>query len=157
MYAVIESGGKQYRVSTGDIIEVESLEGDVGSKVELDRVLFVSEPKGETSDVVLGKPTIDGGKVTAQVVGQGRGDKIIVFKRKTRKQYRRKQGHRQEKTQLLITELNAGGKSATLPASDLKSRVTSFVSYLREKGLAQTPKTLGSRKKMKAQAEASKK
>ncbi len=102
MYAVIETGGKQYRVQEGDQITVEKLLGDVGSKIQLETVLCVK--KGE--QLVLGKPQVENASVDAEVVLQGRGEKIVVFKKKRRKGYSRKQGHRQSETTLKIIKIN---------------------------------------------------
>ena len=104
MYAVIKTGGKQYKVAKDDLIEVEKLPAAVGDKVQLDHVLMVG---GKTPR--LGKPRVDGASVSAEVVEQTRGDKIIVFKKKRRQNYRRKKGHRQELTVLKITGINAPG------------------------------------------------
>ena len=101
MYAIIESGGKQYRVEPGAVVELERILGDVGSQVELDRVLLVSD--GTT--VKIGQPTVTGARVLSQIVAQTRGEKIDVFKFKRRKKYRRKTGHRQELTQVRISEI----------------------------------------------------
>ena len=103
MYAVFKTGGKQYRASTGDVIKVEKIEAEKGATIELDQVLMV----GEGEDVKIGTPFIEGGKVTATVLDQGRGDKIKVIKFKRRKNYRRKMGHRQYFTQLEITGIEA--------------------------------------------------
>jgi large subunit ribosomal protein L21 len=103
MYAVFKTGGKQYRASTGDVIKVEKIEAEKGATVELDQVLMV----GEGEDVKIGTPFLEGGKVTALVLDQGRGDKILVIKFKRRKNYRRKMGHRQYFTQLEITGIEA--------------------------------------------------
>ena len=99
MYAIIKTGGKQYRVSEGDTIRVEKIKGDVGSTVEIGEVLM----RGGTDDVSVGTPLVDGAKVTAEIVAQDRARKIIVFKMKRRKNYRRKHGHRQPYTELRIT------------------------------------------------------
>lgn len=101
-YAIIKTGGKQYRVSEGDTIRVEKIQGEVGSSVELDEVLMVG---GEA--VSVGTPLVSGAKVTAEIVAQDRAKKIIVFKMKRRKNYRRKQGHRQPYTELRITGVSA--------------------------------------------------
>ncbi len=101
MYAIIESGGKQYKVAEGDVLDVELLPVEVGGKVELDRVLMVSGEKGAT----IGKPLVEGAKVTATVKEHGRGKKIIVYKHK--KNYKRKQGHRQGYTRLLVEKIEA--------------------------------------------------
>ncbi len=103
MYAIIESGGKQYRVEQGAVVEVERIPGDVGSQVELTGVLLVSD--GTT--VKVGRPTLAGAKVISQIVAQTRGEKIDVFKFKKRKKYRRKTGHRQELTRVRIAEIVA--------------------------------------------------
>lgn len=103
MYAVIETGGKQYRVNQGDIIKVEKLTADVGETVDFDRVLLV----GEGTDVKVGSPVVDGASVSGTVVEQDRHKKIIVFKMKRRKNYRRKQGHRQDYTGVLIDKIKS--------------------------------------------------
>ena len=102
MYAVIKTGGKQYRVNEGDRLRVEKLEGAVGDFVELSEVLMLG---GET--VSIGMPLVSGAKVSAQIVGQGLGKKIIVFKMRRRKRYRRKNGHRQPFTELKVTAISA--------------------------------------------------
>ena len=101
MFAVLNTGGKQYKVSQGDLIKVEKLESDVGDKVTLSRVLMV----GQGEDVEVGSPYVSNCEVTGEVVEQGKGAKMIVFKKKRRKGYRRKNGHRQRFTQLKITEI----------------------------------------------------
>lgn len=154
MYAVIESGGKQYRVQPGDIVQVEKLEGDVGAAVKFDQILFASANAGDTAKVWLGKPYLSGASVQAEIVGQGRDEKILIIKMKRRKQYRRTQGHRQYQTQLLVTAVDSGaGEKATLSDSDKKVTLGKFHTQLKPKGLASTPKTLGSRKRL-AQARA---
>ncbi len=151
MYAVIVSGGKQYRVQPGDVVQLEKLEGDVGASVNFDQVLMVSKPASEGSQIWLGKPTLAGASVQGEVVGQGRGEKILIIKMKRRKQYRRTQGHRQSLTQVLVTGLsNGAGETSTLSAEDKKSKLGKFQSHLKAKGLPQTPKTLGSRKRLAA-------
>ena len=99
MYAVIETGGKQYRVSQGQTLRVEKLNADEGATVDLDKVLMVAN--GE--DIKLGKPYIEGGKVTATVKSHGRGEKIRIIKFRRRKHSRTQQGHRQAYTELEIT------------------------------------------------------
>ena len=103
MYAVIESGGKQYKVVPGAIVAVERLPAEVGTTVKLDRVLLI---QGD-NDLTIGTPTIAGASVTGEVVAQGRAGKIVVFKKKRRKNYRRTRGHRQAYTSLKITEIKA--------------------------------------------------
>lgn len=102
MYAVIKTGGKQYRVAEGDKVKVEKLPGDVGTKVEFDDVLMIG---GDT--VKVGKPHVAGAKVVAEIVAQDRKKKVIVFKMKRRKNYRRVQGHRQPYTELRIDAVKA--------------------------------------------------
>ncbi len=98
MYAVIHTGGKQYKVSPGDHLRVEKLDGDKGAKITFDEVLFVSDDAFK-----VGTPYLANTKVTAEIVVQDRAKKIIVFKLKKRKNYRRKYGHRQPFTELKIT------------------------------------------------------
>ncbi len=94
MYAVIRTGGKQYLVNQGDFLKVEKLPGDVGDEIVFDDVLLVSDAGG----LKLGRPRLEGARVKGTIVEQGRGKKIIVFKMKRRKGYRKKQGHRQHYT-----------------------------------------------------------
>lgn len=101
MYAVVRTGGKQYRVAAGEVFHVETLEGKVGDVVEIKEVLFV----GEGDSVRLGKPLLAGAAVTAEIVDQGRAKKILVFKHKRRKNYRRMKGHRQGFTALKVKEI----------------------------------------------------
>ncbi len=101
MYAVVETSGKQYKVSAGEIVEVDKLSLEVGEKVELERVLLLSD--GE--EVRVGQPTVEGAKVLATVTGHVKGPKIIVFKYRPRQRYRRKKGHRQTYTRLTIDEI----------------------------------------------------
>jgi len=101
MYAVIKTGGKQYRVAKDDVIEVELLDTPKGGAVTLDQVLLV----GTGSSVKLGAPTVSGAAVKAEVLDQKKGDKVIVFKKKRRQNYRRKNGHRQNLTVLKITDI----------------------------------------------------
>jgi large subunit ribosomal protein L21 len=102
-YAVIRTGGKQYRVSEGDVVKVEKLSGDVGEKITLADVLFVAG----NGEVKIGTPLVTDAKVTGEIVGQVRAKKIIVFKKKRRKSYSRQQGHRQYQTALKITAIEA--------------------------------------------------
>jgi large subunit ribosomal protein L21 len=105
MYAVIKTGGKQYKVEKGDKLRVEKLAGSVGDAITFDQVLLVTDAGGEA--LKLGKPLLAGAKVEAKIVDQGLGKKIIVFKFKRRKNYRRKNGHRQPFTALEITNIVA--------------------------------------------------
>lgn len=102
MYALIESGGKQYRVEEGAVLTVESVEAEPGASVTLDRVLLVSDG----SRVTVGTPHVAGASVQATVLGHGRGTKVIVFKYKPKAHYRRKQGHRQSLTRLRIDKIS---------------------------------------------------
>lgn len=104
MYAVVVTGGKQYKVAEGDVLYVEKLTADVDSTVELDSVLLVGKDNGET---VVGKPMVEGAKVTAKVLAQGKAKKVVVFKYKPKKDYRKKQGHRQPYTKIQIEKINA--------------------------------------------------
>lgn len=100
MYAIIATGGKQYRVSEGDVIYIEKIDAQVDSTVSFDVLLM-----GNEGDVKVGTPVVEGAKVEGKVVGQIRGEKIIVFKYKSKKNYRRKQGHRQPYTKVEITKI----------------------------------------------------
>jgi large subunit ribosomal protein L21 len=102
MYAVIRTGGKQYRVAAGQVVKVERLEGEVGQTIAFDQVLMVGDDGGEPT---IGSPLVDGAQVTAEVLEQGKAPKIIVFKKKRRKNYRRKRGHRQLQTVLRIRDI----------------------------------------------------
>jgi large subunit ribosomal protein L21 len=103
MYAVVETGGKQYKVSVGQQLEVEKLPGEKGDQVVLDKVLLVA---GE-GEARVGRPTLEGAQVVGQIVAQDRGDKIIVFRKKRRHGFRKTQGHRQYLTRLKIVEIKA--------------------------------------------------
>jgi large subunit ribosomal protein L21 len=141
MYAVFESGGKQHRVQPGDILRLEKLEGEVGTTVKFDRVLMTSKPSGEASQVTLGKPLLQGATVEGEIVGQGRGEKILIIKMKRRKQYRRTQGHRQFHTEVLVTGVsNGAGEQASLDAAAKKEKLEKFFTLLRPVGLPQSPK-----------------
>jgi large subunit ribosomal protein L21 len=118
MYAVIASGGKQYRVSEGETLRVEKLVGPAGTKVTFGPLLFADDGGG----IVVGKPTVSGVTVEAEIVEQGLGKKIVIFKYKRRKSYRRKTGHRQPFTSLKITAIQSTSGtlrgSPTPPAKD---------------------------------------
>ncbi|MGI6092125.1 MAG: 50S ribosomal protein L21 [Veillonellaceae bacterium] len=103
MYAIIETGGKQYRVSEGDVLTIEKLDTNEGETVEFDRVLTVVKD----SELILGKPVIADAKVTAKVLEHGKGKKILVFKYKAKSNYRRRQGHRQPFTKVVIEKIEA--------------------------------------------------
>jgi large subunit ribosomal protein L21 len=118
MYAVVNSGGKQYKVQQGEVLRVEKISGDVGSPVTFDRVLMFAD--GE--NVSIGQPVLDGVSVEGTIVEQGKAKKIIVFKYKRRKRFRRKNGHRQEFTAVQIDTINKGAtaKKASEPESEAK-------------------------------------
>lgn len=101
MYAVVETGGKQYKVSVGETVEVEKLPFEVGEKIELDRVLLVAD--GE--EVRVGQPTVEGARVLATVTDHAKRRKVIIFKYMPKERYRRKKGHRQAHTRLTIDEI----------------------------------------------------
>jgi large subunit ribosomal protein L21 len=116
MYAVIKTGGKQYKVAAGDTLKVEKLAGDVGSKVVIDKVLMIADGDNTT----IGAPIIAGAKVNATVVSHGRADKVMIFKFRRRKHYRKTQGHRQSFTEILINDVNGKGAVAAKPAAEPK-------------------------------------
>lgn len=104
MYAIIKTGGKQYRVSAGEKVRVETLDAEVGSEVVLDQVLMVADG----DKVTLGKPLLAGAAVKATVVAHGRGDKVRIFKHRRRKHYQKHAGHRQNYTEIQISGISAG-------------------------------------------------
>jgi len=118
IYAIIETGGKQYRVTPGQTIDVERLDVADGETVELDRVLFIAE--GDR--VTVGKPTIEGAKVIATSQGEGKGKKIIVFKYKSKVRYRRKMGHRQLYTRLTVDKIVEPGAIQGEPVKRVRRR-----------------------------------
>jgi large subunit ribosomal protein L21 len=117
MYAVIKTGGKQYRVAEDQVIQVEKIKGEPGQIVQLPDVLMLG---GETTQI--GTPTIAGASVAAEVLEQGRGPKIIAFKKRRRKNSRRKRGHRQEFTLLRITEILTDGRAPSKQARPKEER-----------------------------------
>ncbi len=117
MFAVIKTGGKQYKVAPGDTLFVEKLPGEAGEIVALDQVLMLGDDKGTT----VGTPLVEGATVAAEVLRQDRHAKIVVFKKKRRKNYRRTHGHRQETTVLQVTEILTGGKK---PSGKLASKAS---------------------------------
>jgi len=104
MYAVVKTGGKQYKVASGDVIKVEKLAAEAGATVELDQVFMV----GDDAKVTVGAPLVDGAKVAAEVLNEIKGPKITIFKKKRRKNHRRTRGHRQPITVLKVTGITAG-------------------------------------------------
>lgn len=113
MYAVIKTGGKQYRVAAGDKLKVEKLPGEVGSDITLEQVLMVADG----DKITIGAPLVAGASVQAKVVSQGRGDKVMIFKMRRRKHYRKTQGHRQD-----FTEIEIGAIAAAKPARASKAK-----------------------------------
>ncbi len=120
MYAVIKTGGKQYRVQEGDVITIEKLNANVGDKVEFDEVLVL----GEGADIKVGTPFLDGVKVFGTVTENGKGKKVIIFKYKSKKDYRKKQGHRQPYTMVEITGLGTDKPAKAAPAAEAAETVT---------------------------------
>ncbi len=102
MFAVVKTGGKQYKVAKNSIIKVEKIEGTLGSKIELDQILMLGE---SSKPSFIGTPIVKGASVTAEIISQFRDDKIIIFKKKRRQHYRRKNGHRQSLTELKILDI----------------------------------------------------
>ena len=117
MYAIIESCGKQYKVAEGDVVFFEKLDAEEGKKVTFDNVILVSEE----GKVQVGNPYVKGVKVEGKVVSHGKGKKIIVFKMKPKKNYRRKQGHRQPYTKVEITSIKTAAKKAETKAASAKA------------------------------------
>lgn len=109
MYAVVETGGQHYRVEVGDSIDVEKLPAEVGETVELDNVILISGEDG----VTVGRPTVEGATVRATVADHFRGPKLVIFKMKPKKRYRRKKGHRQSQTRLTIDAIETSAKAAS--------------------------------------------
>ena len=117
MYAVVETGGKQYRVQEGDVITVEKLNIEDGAKVVFDKVLVA----GEGVDIKVGKPYIEGCTVEGTAVESGKGPKVVIFKYKAKKDYRKKQGHRQPYTMVKIESLGGDAPKAAVPAAEVKA------------------------------------
>lgn len=116
MFAIIKTGGKQYRVSPTDTITIEKLDGEAGDAVSFDQVLLVGGAEG--AEPSLGAPLVSGATVAGEIVGQTRGDKVIAFKKRRRKNSKRKRGHRQSLTMVKITDILTGGaKAASAQAS----------------------------------------
>ena len=113
MYAVIKTGGKQYKVSAGDKLKVELLAAEVGSQVVIDQVLAV----GSGDQVAIGAPLVAGASVSATVVSHGRADKVRIFKMRRRKHYQKRQGHRQHYTELIIAAISSALGNASAPAA----------------------------------------
>lgn len=121
MYAVIVTSGKQYKVAANDVLKVDKLEAEVGSIVQFDHVLAIG---GDAGELRLGTPSIEGAKISAEVLEQKRDDKVIVFKKKRRHNYRRKNGHRQYITVLRILDVSGkGGVEKKIPAKKVAPKV----------------------------------
>jgi large subunit ribosomal protein L21 len=162
MYAVIKTGGKQYRVKPGDTLVVEKLPGDAGAEVSFDQVLMV----GEGAEVTLGAPLVDGGLVKATLVETRKGEKIKIFKKIRRQGYRRTRGHRQLESVLRVTSVAGGGKSEswdgtvdltplavlTARARGLKALADSLISGGKPAAKAKAPKPAAPKAPAKAKA-----
>jgi large subunit ribosomal protein L21 len=118
MYAVVKTGGKQYRVAKDDLIEIERLEGEAGDVVTLGEVLML----GDGKDVTIGAPVVEGASVAGEIVEQSRGPKIIVFKKRRRQNYRRKRGHRQLLTVVKVTDILTDGAKPAAKKKAAKSK-----------------------------------
>ena len=136
MYAVIETGGKQYRVEVGTELQVELLDAEPGKTVTLERVLLVADG----DEAAIGQPVVDGAAVSAEVVRQARGEKLIVFKYRPKARSRVKKGHRQELTVLRISDIVFGGKSAAKAAAKAQSDAKTERQRLEEAAAAQAAK-----------------
>ena len=136
MYAVVMTGGKQYRVSAGDKIRVEKLNAEAGSTVSLDKVLVV----GGEGETMVGAPYVAGACVEAEVVENGKADKVIIFKYKAKKDYRKKQGHRQPYTELKINGISVNGemksKAAEAPKAEAAAEETVDLNSMKKAELA---------------------
>ena len=143
MYAVVVTGGKQYRVTAGDVIDVEKLEGEAGAKVTLDQVLNLSDG----TKILVGSPNVKDAVVTAEILGQIKGDKVLIFKKQRRHNYRRKNGHRQRFTTLFISDISLAGASLAKATPKKKA----------EQKIESTPKKEAAAKKPAAKKAAAKK
>ncbi len=150
MYAVIRTGGKQYRVAPEDVIEIEKLDATEGDVVEFDNVLMVGRD-GEQPQI--GAPVIDGARVSAEVLEQGRGEKIIVFKKKRRQNYRRKNGHRQHLTTVRVLEVLGAGEGSKAKAKAEPGKGGKSQKAAAEDKAAAASGTSGSAKAKKAAAD----
>ena len=153
MYAVIETGGKQYRVEVGTELEVELLDVEPGQSITLDRVLLVADG----ADASVGTPIVDGAAVEAEVVGATRGDKVIAFKYRPKARSRVKKGHRQELTVLRIADITFGGKSAAKAAKKADDEAKTERTRVEEAAAAQAAKDAELAAKLAVGADAEKK
>lgn len=137
MYAVIETGGKQYRVQEGDVVTIEKLNVEAGDKVTFDKVLVLAEEGG----LKVGAPYVEGAAVTGEVVENGKGKKVIIFKYKAKKDYRKKQGHRQPYTMVKIESLGGAAQVAApvkeeAPAEEAKAEIKVSASMKKDELIA---------------------
>ncbi|MGH6761216.1 MAG: 50S ribosomal protein L21 [Phyllobacterium sp.] len=151
MFAVIKTGGKQYRVAANDLIKVEKVSGEAGEIVQFAEVLLVGE--GET--ISIGAPVVEGALVTAEVVEQGRGKKVIAFKKRRRQNSKRTRGHRQELTTIRISEILTGGAKPSKKAAEKKpaAKKEAVVTEASADETAAAPKAKAAPKKAAPKAE----
>ena len=145
MYAVIKTGGKQYKVEAGATLKVEKLLGEVGSKVVIDKVLMLNDGTNTT----IGAPLVAGATVNATVISHGRADKVMIFKFRRRKHYRKTQGHRQSFTEILINDVNGKGAIAK-PAAEPKVAAKPAAAKVAKAPVAKTAAAKPAAKKAKA-------
>ncbi len=153
MFAVIKTGGKQYKVAPNDVLRIEKIVGQPGDTVELGAVLAV----GGEAGVTLGAPLVEGATVAAEVIEQGRADKIIVFKKKRRKNHRRRNGHRQHETVLRVTEILTDGKKPSKAPSKAKAKAKTAPAPAKAAAAEQTPAKKAPAKKAAPKQAAAKK
>ena len=146
MYAVIKTGGKQYKVAAGEKLKVEKLEVAEGGKVVFDKILMLSN--GET--VTIGSPLVAGAVVNATVVSHGRGDKVMIFKFRRRKHYRKTQGHRQSYTEVMISDINGSGAAAKAAPVKAATKTEAVAKPVAEKVPAKAAVKTPAAKKAKA-------
>lgn len=148
MFAIIETGGKQYKVEKGLTLDVELLEKKEGESIDFDYVLLINDGK----DTKVGTPNVNGASVSAKVIAHKRGDKIIVFKMKAKKRYQKKQGHRQELTTIEITDIKASGAKATPATPAAKAEKTEKAEKVEAKAEKPVVKTKRAPAKKKEEA-----
>jgi large subunit ribosomal protein L21 len=150
LYAIIEAGGKQYRVSEGDLIDVERRSGEVGQAVDFQEVLLV----GDQETIHVGKPVLAGARVVGTIAEQGKAAKIIVFKMKRRKKYRRKQGHRQLFTRVRIDQIELDGQKERKPKAEKTQKAVTKEKEITEAVAKAPAKTVKKKAAKKAPAKA---
>jgi len=150
LYAIIEAGGKQYRVSEGDLIDVERRSGEVGQAVDFQEVLLV----GDQETIHVGKPVLAGARVVGTIAEQGKAAKIIVFKMKRRKKYRRKQGHRQLFTRVRIDQIELDGQKGRKPKAEKTQKAVTKEKEITEAVAKAPAKTVKKKAAKKAPAKA---